>query len=270
MQPVASGFEQYAKLRVVFVLLWVNEWTHWSSFQSLPKPTLRLPIIPLRRNCCSFCSWCSRSLHCQQSGISAHVAGFKCNIWHGGSQHTFVSPVEPILHWRHIPRVVQVLFKQQNTVIYNDQETESYPVTCSVPQGSVLGPLEFSAYTGDITELTDHHDVGCHLYANDTQLYECCLPENVSVVWNRLASCVTEVAPWCASRCLQLNADTTEMVWFGSKANLAKLESADCTLPVGSEMIEPVSTVRDLGVLLDSNLPMKQHVNKVATANYGD
>jgi len=60
------------------------------------------------------------------------------------------------------------------------------------------------------------------------------------------------------------------MVWFGSKANLAKLESADCTLPVGSEMIEPVSTVRDLGVLLDSNLPMKQHVNKVATANYGD
>ena len=57
-----------------------------------------------------------------------------------------------------------------------------------------------------------------------------------------------------------------EVIWFGSKANLAKLESADCTLPVGSEMIEPVTAVRDLGVLLDSNLTMKQHVNKVAAA----
>ena len=36
--------------------------------------------------------------------------------------------------------------------------------------------------------------------AADTQLYECCLPENASVVRNRLTSCVTEVARWCASR----------------------------------------------------------------------
>jgi len=55
---------------------------------------------------------------------------------------------------------------------------------------------------------------------------------------------------------------------YSSKANLAKLESTDCTLPVGSEVIQPVTTVRDLGVLLDSNLTMKQHANKVAAACY--
>ena len=55
---------------------------------------------------------------------------------------------------------------------------------------------------------------------------------------------------------------------YGSKANLAKLESTDCTLPVGSEMIQPVPTVRDLRVFLDTNLIMKQHIDKVAAACY--
>jgi len=60
----------------------------------------------------------------------------------------------------------------------------------------------------------------------------------------------------------QLNADKTEVIWFGSKANLAKLKAADLSLSVGSESIRPVSVVRDLGVLLDAQLSMKQHINK--------
>jgi len=74
----------------------------------------------------------------------------------------------------------------------------------------------------------------------------------------------------------QLNADKTEVIWFGSKANLAKLKAADLSLSVGSESIRPVSVVRDLGVLLDAQLSMKQHINKTikspppVTITYGD
>ena len=57
-------------------------------------------------------------------------------------------------------------------------------------------------------------------------------------------------------------------VWFGSKANLAKLKAADLSLSVGSESIRPVSVVRDLGVLLDAQLSMKQHINKVTATCY--
>jgi len=39
-------------------------------------------------------------------------------------------------------------------------------------QVSVLGPLEFAAYKEDITDLTDRHDLGCSLSADDTQRYD--------------------------------------------------------------------------------------------------
>jgi len=65
------------------------------------------------------------------------------------------------------------------------------------------------------------------------------------------------------------NADKTEVIWFGSQANLAKLKATGLPLSIGSESIQPVSVVRDLGVLLDAEQSMKQHINKVtATCCY--
>jgi len=75
-------------------------------------------------------------------------------------------------------------------------------------------------------------------------------------------------AQWCTSRCLQLNSDKTEVIWFGSKTNFVKLKSYGCSLAVGSETVQPASVVRDLGVLPDSQLTMKQHINKVTAACY--
>ena len=42
------------------------------------------------------------------------------------------------------------------------------------------------------------------------------------------------------------------------------MERIDLSLRVGNETIKPVSVVRDLGVLLDEELTMKQHISKVA------
>jgi len=74
------------------------------------------------------------------------------------------------------------LSDRTQSFIYNGHQTESFPVNCSVPQGSVLGPVEFAAYTEDIIDLTERHNVRSHLYADDTQLYDCCRFEHISDV----------------------------------------------------------------------------------------
>jgi len=46
------------------------------------------------------------------------------------------------------------LSHRTQSFLYNGHQTESFPVNCSVPQGSVLGPVEFAAYAEDTTDLT--------------------------------------------------------------------------------------------------------------------
>jgi len=62
--------------------------------------------------------------------------------------------------------------------------------------------------------------------------------------------------------------DKTEMIWFGSRPNLAKLQRINLSLQVGTSNIhvQPSSVVRDLGVYMDSELTMKEHVAKIAAA----
>jgi len=59
------------------------------------------------------------------------------------------------------------------------------------------------------------------------------------------------------------------MIWFGSfgwRSNLAKLQRINMSLQVGTVSIQPSSVVRDLGVYMDSELTMKEHVAKIAAA----
>ena len=40
-----------------------------------------------------------------------------------------------------------------------------------VPQGSILGPLLFVLYIGDVVNIAKNHGFNAHLYADDCELY---------------------------------------------------------------------------------------------------
>ena len=77
----------------------------------------------------------------------------------------------------------------------------------------------------------------------------------------RLERCITDVSAWCASKRLQLNGD--KLLWFGSATHLCQI-SPTRSITVNNSVIQPASVVRDLGVWIDSELSMRDHVSRVA------
>ena len=99
------------------------------------------------------------------------------------------------------------------------------------------GPFFFTAYTEDLTAVSEKHCVNSHVYADDTQLYDSSTLVDAESVQDRLTSCISEVAKWCASRRLQPNAEKTEMIWFGSRSSLTKLQCINQSLQLGTNNI---------------------------------
>ena len=92
------------------------------------------------------------------------------------------------------------LADRTRTFVAGEDHHGPLPVNCSVPQGSVLDPIKFIAYTEDVAELIAQHGVSYHLFADDKQLYTAVPSDEIHVARQRLTSCIGDLRDWCASR----------------------------------------------------------------------
>jgi hypothetical protein len=70
--------------------------------------------------------------------------------------------------------IMSYLSHRTQAININGIFSSSKPITCGVPQGSVLGPLLFSIYLIGLAELIDSFDINYKPYADDLQLYVAC------------------------------------------------------------------------------------------------
>jgi hypothetical protein len=131
-------------------------------------------------------------------------------------------------------------------------------VLCGVPQGSVLGPIQFLLYMADLIRLIEQHSLHPHTYVDDTKIYGSCAPSETSELQERLTACISDVAAWMRANRLQLNTAKTELLWCAS--NRRKYQIPQEPLLVEAVTVTQASAVRDLGYYLDSDVSMWTHV----------
>ena len=111
-----------------------------------------------------------------------------------------------------------------------------------VPQGSVLGPVLFTLYTGPIGQIIRHHQLDFHTFADDSQLYVSFKindPTDEKAALTRIQACVREIKSWLNHHRLHLNDNKTEVLVITTPSSANKHSVTDVI--VGDSIIRPTA-----------------------------
>ncbi len=137
-------------------------------------------------------------------------------------------------------------------VAWGGEVPKAHQLVTGVPQGSVLGPLLFSTYTTSLGPIIQAHGFSYHCYADDTQLYLSFQPDDPTVA-AQISGCLADISAWMKEHHLQLNLAKTELLVVPATPTLQH----DFSIQLGTSIITPSTSVRNLGVIFDDQLTFK-------------
>jgi len=151
-------------------------------------------------------------------------------------------------------------------VVLGNTRTPWVRVDLGVPQGSVLGPFLYILFTADIPSVLAKHQAKGHLYAYDVQALVHGSPSHQISRVETIASLLQDLHFWMTANRLNLNPSKTQLIWFGTKQQLQKLDFQSLASLFPDFTFS--SSVRDLGVTLDSALTFTGHLSLLTRSCY--
>ena len=130
--------------------------------------------------------------------------------------------------------------------------------------GSVLGPKMYYMYTKPVSDIIQRHGLSHHSYADYTWLYMTIDHSNHD--WRdglaRIDLDISEFKEWMYQNMLKMNDDKTELIVFTSKYKQDLYN--DLSITIGGTVVDCSSQVRDLGIIFDRVLSLRQHVSYIS------
>ncbi|KAI2648038.1 RNA-directed DNA polymerase from mobile element jockey [Labeo rohita] len=147
-------------------------------------------------------------------------------------------------------------------VSIGEHQSKWTSMTCGVPQGSILVPLLFRLYMLPLSQIMKKNQIAYHSYADDTQIYLALMLNDYSPI-DSLCQRIDEINSWMCQNFLQLNKEKTEVIAFGSKEEVLKVNAY-----LDSRGQTTKNQVRNLSVILESDLSFSSHVKAVTKSAY--
>ena len=95
-------------------------------------------------------------------------------------------------------------------------------------------------------------------YVDDTKIYCSFSAKNMNSCLVKMTEDLGLFAGWCCSHQLLINPSKTKLIFFGTRQLLSKV--SDIRVPFLDQELTPVSSVKDLGITLDSYLTFNNHM----------
>ena len=138
------------------------------------------------------------------------------------------------------------------------------PITHGVPQRAILSPLLFCIYISDLPLAPQVCDL--ESYVDDSKIFLSSFPVKDAESAERvLEEDLRRVAAWCCKNQLLINPEKTKFLMVGTQQLLRRLPSEISISFLGKE-ITPVSSAKDLGIILDINLTYDQHIHQLSSS----
>ena len=156
----------------------------------------------------------------------------------------------------HLKLINSYLTGRTQYVTYKDKISEKIDVTMGIPQGSILGPLFFSIYINDIMKANNKFKY--IMYADDTTLYFNLEDFNEQDKESAINNELQKIHDWLQRNKLTLNVAKTKFMTFHKRRVVPDLK-----LSLNNKDIYKVNTFSFLGILVDSDLCWKSHINMI-------
>ena len=148
------------------------------------------------------------------------------------------------------------LSNRKQYVHINGTSSGQLPISCGVPQGSILGPLLFLVYVNDLATVSEH--ALTILFADDTNLiYNGKTYNELKIL---IKNDLSKISHWFKANKLALNESKTKYMIFHTSYNKPPFSFQ---IILNNIELERVENSKFLGVIIQENLMWNTHINYI-------